>query len=324
MTIVHYNETTSSIRPTHLAIMNTTHVLYSSNNKVFIFFLELNSSFAQSDISIQNNPQRWPFTHTVAAVSVVLVNLILNLLLLYACCNNYSHTLLLWLSFTFTAMIKAKAVTLEELQKADGGWFTIKPAVTIVALCWDRYSYHRCVECRMRALPNAEGKYGCAQHPTAKTKEIYCLRILLRQDDLNMWVTAFADVAELITGVSVEEFHAFDHVGRKIIAWGVRGLKCNMTIGKTVGAMYTNYTVQIVEFAGYLPWLLMRTHLVTSLEVWTTVAKRFEFTNIARSMRSRTLAAIFASSRKCISLYWLPSICLNSRTLFGVCTLESL
>ena len=55
-----------------------------------------------------------------------------------------------------------------------------------------------------------------------------------------MWVTAFADVAELITGVSVEEFHAFDHVGRKRIAWGVRGLKYNMTIGKTVGEMYTN------------------------------------------------------------------------------------
>ena len=153
-----------------------------------------------------------------------------------------------------TATINAKAVTLEELQKGDGGWFTIKPAVTIVALCWDRYSYHRCVECRMRALPNAEGKYGCAKHPAAKTHEIYCLRILLRQDDLNMWVTAFADVAELITGVSVEEFHAFDDAGRKRIAWGVRGMKCNMTIGKkTVGEMYTNYTVQSVEFAGYVP-----------------------------------------------------------------------
>ena len=116
--------------------------------------------------------------------------------------------------------INAKVVTLEELQKGDGGWFTIKPTVTIVALCWDRYSYHRCVECRIRALPNAEGKYGCAKHPAAKTQAIYCLRILLRQDDLNMWVTAFADVAELITGVSVEEFHAFDDAGRKRIAWG--------------------------------------------------------------------------------------------------------
>ena len=58
----------------------------------------------------------------------------------------------------FTATINGNAVTLEELQKGDGGWFTIKPAVTIAALYWDRYSYHRCVECRMRALPNAEGK----------------------------------------------------------------------------------------------------------------------------------------------------------------------
>ena len=82
----------------------------------------------------------------------------------------------------------AKAFTLEELQKGDGGWFTIKPAVTITALCRDRYSYHSCVECGMRALPNAEGKYGCAQHPVAKTKEIYRLRILLRHDDLNNYV----------------------------------------------------------------------------------------------------------------------------------------
>ena len=56
--------------------------------------------------------------------------------------------------------------------------------------------------------------------PAAKTQDIYCLRILLLQDDLNIWVTAFADVAELITGVSVEEFHAFDDAGRKRIASG--------------------------------------------------------------------------------------------------------
>ena len=68
-----------------------------------------------------------------------------------------------------------------------------------------------------------------------------------------MWVTAFADVAELVMGVSVEEFNAFDDAGRKRIAWGVQETKCNMTIGKTVGEMYTNYTVESMEFAGYLP-----------------------------------------------------------------------
>ena len=120
------------------------------------------------------------------------------------------------------ATINAKAVTLEELQNGDGGWFTIKPAVPIAALCRDLYSYHRCVECRMRALPNAEGNYGYAQHPAAKTKEIYCLRILQRQDDLNMWVTAYADVAELIKGVSFEDFHAFDDEGWKRMGGGAR------------------------------------------------------------------------------------------------------
>ena len=48
-------------------------------------------------------------------------------------------------------------------------------------------------------------------------------------------------------------FHAFDDAGRKRIAWGVRGMKSNKTIGKTVGETYTNYMVQSVEFAGYLP-----------------------------------------------------------------------
>ena len=119
-----------------------------------------------------------------------------------------------------TAMTVAKAVTLEELQKGDGGWFTITPAVTIAAMCRDRYSYHRCGECRLRALQNAEGKYGCAQHPEAETEEIYRLRVLLRQDALNISVTAFADVAELIMGVSVKEFRAFDDEGRKRVAWG--------------------------------------------------------------------------------------------------------
>ena len=60
-----------------------------------------------------------------------------------------------------------------------------KAAVTIAALCCDRYSYYSCVECRMRALPNAEGNYVCAQHLVAKIKEIYRLRILQRQEDLN-------------------------------------------------------------------------------------------------------------------------------------------
>ena len=62
-----------------------------------------------------------------------------------------------------------------------------------------------------------------------------------------MWVTAFADVAKLIMGVSAED------EGRKRIAWGIREKKCNMPIAKTVGEMYTNEAVESMQFAGYLP-----------------------------------------------------------------------
>ena len=86
-----------------------------------------------------------------------------------------------------TATTDARMVNLEELQKEDGGWFTIKPAVTIAALCLNRYSYHRCVECRMRTLLNAEGKYGCAQHHVAKTKGIYRLQFYCDKRILICW-----------------------------------------------------------------------------------------------------------------------------------------
>ena len=121
--------------------------------------------------------------------------------------------------------------------------------VDIGLVCLPRFA----AELFPQLFPERRRGYGCAQHPVAKTKEIYRVRFLLRQEDLNMWVTAFADVAELIMGVSVEEFSAFNDEERKITAWGIQGTKCNMTIAKTVDEMYTNYTVESMQFAEYLP-----------------------------------------------------------------------
>ena len=143
----------------------------------------------------------------------------------------------------------AKAVTLEELQKGGGGSFTIQPAVTITAVGRHRFAYHNCVECGLRALPNSEG-YGCAQHPTSKTKARYCLRIQLKQDDIFMWSTAFHDVAESILGVSVKDFEELNDDGRKTVVFPAIGMQYNMTIGKNVGAMYTNYTIKSVKLPG--------------------------------------------------------------------------
>ena len=141
-------------------------------------------------------------------------------------------------------------LTLQELLTASVGCFTIKPAVTIVALSRRRYSYHRCVDCWEKAVQNTEGKYCCVQHPEKETEEMYRLRVLLRQGDLNMWVTAFDEVAEEIVGITVKKFSAFDDDGRKRFVRGVSAMKCYMTIEKSQG-VYTNYTVDSMEPAGY-------------------------------------------------------------------------
>ena len=140
----------------------------------------------------------------------------------------------------------AKAVTLEELQKGGGGSFTIKPAVTIAAVGRRRFAYHSCVECRKKTNQNTEGRYGCVQHPTAKTTARYCLRIQLKQEDISMWSTAFHDVAESILGVSVEDFEELNDNQRRTVVWPAIGMQYNMTMRKTVGTMYTNYTVESV------------------------------------------------------------------------------
>ena len=144
-----------------------------------------------------------------------------------------------------------EVLTLLGLLTEGVGWFTIKPAVTIVALGRRRYSYHRCVDCWKKGVQNTEGKYGCVEHPEAETDEIYRLRVLLRQGHLNKRVTAFDEVAEAIMGITVKKCSAFDDDGRKRIAWGVSGMECYMTIEKTQG-VYTNYTIENVESARHL------------------------------------------------------------------------
>ena len=61
-----------------------------------------------------------------------------------------------------------------------------------------------------------------------------------------MWSTAFHDVAESILGVSVEDFEELNDDQRRTVVWPAIGMKCNITMRKTVGGVYTNYTVESV------------------------------------------------------------------------------
>ena len=104
-------------------------------------------------------------------------------------------------------------ITLDELRKTDSGRFTKKPPVTIASVGRRRYRYHRCVECGKKAIQDTEGEYGCVQHPDPDTKATYRLRVLLKHEDICMRSTAFADVAENILSVSVEDFETLNDVG---------------------------------------------------------------------------------------------------------------
>ena len=143
-------------------------------------------------------------------------------------------------------------ITLDELHRSpNGGWFTIKSTVTIAHVDLRRYLYRRCVECRKKAIQNAEGKYCCVEHPEADTKQTYCLRVLLKQDEICTWSTAFDDVAELIMGIPVEDFDALNDVGKKTIIRHTIDTKYNVTITKQIGR-HTNYIVKSMQPAGLL------------------------------------------------------------------------
>ena len=61
------------------------------------------------------------------------------------------------------------------------------------------------------------------------------------------WSTAFHDVAESILGVSVEDFEELNDDQRRTVVWPVIGMWYNMTMRKTVGGVYTNYTVESID-----------------------------------------------------------------------------
>ena len=127
----------------------------------------------------------------------------------------------------------------------------ITPSLTIiVALGRRRYSYHRCVDCGKKGLQDAEGKYCCAEHPDAETKETYRLRVLLRQGGIIIICGSLLSTRSRSQFWVFLQFSALEYDRRKGVAWGVSGMKWYMTVEKTQGP-YTNYTIESMDPAGY-------------------------------------------------------------------------
>ena len=78
---------------------------------------------------------------------------------------------------------------------------------------------------------------------THRQKLFYRLRVLLKQDNAELWVTAFSDIAETIMGMSTDQFNALDKRGQMKAVDRVVGLKLLVDIGKSMRNGYTNYVL---------------------------------------------------------------------------------
>ena len=78
---------------------------------------------------------------------------------------------------------------------------------------------------------------------THRQKLFYRLRVLLKQDNAELWVTAFSDIAETIMGMSTDQFNALDKRGQMKAVDRVVGLKLLVDIGKCMRNGYTNYVL---------------------------------------------------------------------------------
>ena len=78
---------------------------------------------------------------------------------------------------------------------------------------------------------------------THRQKLFYRLHVLLKQDNAELWVTAFSDIAETIMGMSTDQFNALDKRGQMKAVDRVVGLKLLVDIGKSMRNGYTNYVL---------------------------------------------------------------------------------
>ena len=78
-------------------------------------------------------------------------------------------------------------------------------------------------------------------HPSSESK-VYCrLRVLIRQGDVLLWLTAFDEIAATILGTPASEYGYLDVSGRRNLVDSVVGLIFLVNVIKTVKNGFTKF-----------------------------------------------------------------------------------
>ena len=125
----------------------------------------------------------------------------------------------------FNTKCSKSDTTLVDVSSGLCGIFSLTDPVRIVGVHWsDDGCYWGCVEYRCKV----------------NTKH-YRLRVLIRQGDVLLWLTAFVDIAATILGTPASEYGSLDVSGRSNLVDSVVGLIFLLNVVKTLKNGFTNF-----------------------------------------------------------------------------------
>ena len=126
--------------------------------------------------------------------------------------------------------------SLDDVSCGFSGIFSLTQPVRIEAVHWRDNGCHRgCVQCRRKVDPK------CSLHPDSESKVYYRLRVLIRQGDTLLWLTAFDEIVDIIVGTSASEYGSLGVSGRRKRVDCVVGLHFLVNVVKTVKSGFTNF-----------------------------------------------------------------------------------
>ena len=128
-------------------------------------------------------------------------------------------------------------VTLAAVSSGETGVYTLTKPIRLQGLHWRAAFYKRCSTCS-RKVANK-----CPLHPSSPSKAYYRMRVLINQDDVQLWVTAFDETAAAILGTPASQFECLDESRRMYLADCVLGSQLLVNVVNSLENGYVNFVL---------------------------------------------------------------------------------
>ena len=127
-----------------------------------------------------------------------------------------------------TKCVKSSDTTLAGVSTGLNGIYTLTKPVRLVGLHWCAACYNGCSTCRRKVDRK------CAFHPASPSKAYYCMRVLIKQGDVHLWLTAFDETVAAILDTPASKSDCLDESGRMKLADRSVGLKLLVNVVKSM------------------------------------------------------------------------------------------